>query len=56
MAEKLLYRLIAQETLHKLERYCLLIGLFLFLLQMACLAKCISLMTLFIFSYILVFI
>lgn len=28
MAQKLLYRLIAQETLHQLERYCLLIGLF----------------------------
>lgn len=28
MAQKLLYKLIAQETLHKLEKYCLLIGLF----------------------------
>lgn len=28
MAQNLLYRLIAQEALHKLERYCLLIGLF----------------------------
>lgn len=28
MNQKLLYKLIAQETLHKLEKYCLLIGLF----------------------------
>lgn len=28
MAQKLLYKLTAQETLHKLEMYCLLIGLF----------------------------